>query len=98
MTNNTPASYFDRAKALQEMAINAAEDLKQLRADAIEELVSEGMAKETAKELRADLAEVFAIAKIEAKGEIERRRQAEKLARRKRVAEECGVQLEFVGV
>lgn len=96
MTNNTPSAYFDRAKALQEMILNAQEDLKQLRADALEELGVENMPKEQAKEIRKDLAEVFAVAKIEVKGEIERRNQAAKMARRKRIAEECGVQLDLL--
>jgi hypothetical protein len=96
MTNNTPSAYFDRAKALQEMILNAQEDLKQLRADALEELGVDDMPKEQAKEIRKDLAEVFAVAKIEVKGEIERRNQAAKMARRKRIAEECGVQLDLL--
>lgn len=96
MTNNTPSAYFARAKALQEMILNAQEDLKQLRADALEELGVDDMPKEQAKEIRKDLAEVFAVAKIEAKGEIERRNQAAKMARRKRIAEECGVQLDLL--
>jgi hypothetical protein len=96
MTNNTPSAYFARAKALQEMILNAQEDLKQLRADALEELGVDDMPKEQAKEIRKDLAEVFAVAKIEVKGEIERRNQAAKMARRKRIAEECGVQLDLL--
>jgi hypothetical protein len=97
MTNKTPSDYFARAKALQEMILNAHEDLKQLRADALEELGVDDMPKEQAKEIRKDLAEVFAVAKIEAKGELERRNQAAKMARRKRIAEECGVQLDLLG-
>lgn len=96
MTDKTPSDYFDRAKALQEMILNAQEDLKQLRADAIEEMGLDDMPKEQAKEIRKDLAEVFAVAKIEVKGEIERRNQAAKMARRKRIAEECGVQLDLL--
>lgn len=96
MTDKTPSDYFARAKALQEMILNAQEDLKQLRVDAIEEMGLDDMPKEQAKEIRKDLAEVFAVAKIEAKGELERRNQAAKMARRKRIAEECGVQLDLL--
>jgi len=96
MPNNTPSDYFARAKALQEMILNAQQDLKQLRADAIEEMGLDDMPKEQAKEIRKDLAEVFAVAKIEAKGELERRNQAAKMARRKRIAEECGVLLDLL--
>lgn len=96
MTNNTPASYFDRAKAIQGMILAAQEDLRQLREDAIAELIDDSTSKEAAKEIRKDLAEVFAVAKIAAKGDIEERNQAAKMARRKRIAEECGVQLELL--
>jgi hypothetical protein len=96
MTNKTPSDYFDRVKALQDMLLAVQEDIKQLRADAIEEMGLDDMPKEQAKEIRKDLAEVFAVAKIEAKGELERRNQAAKMARRKRIAEECGVQLDLL--
>lgn len=96
MTNNTPASYFDRAKAIHGMILAAQEDLRQLREDAIAELIDDSTSKEAAKEIRKDLAEVFAVAKIAAKGDIEERNQAAKMARRKRIAEECGVQLELL--
>jgi hypothetical protein len=95
MTN--PTDYFDRFLALQQMILEASEDLKQLRADAIEELITEATPKDKAKEIRADLAEVIACAKIKAKGDLEERKQAEKMARRRRVAEECGVQLDLLG-
>jgi hypothetical protein len=91
-----PSDYFDRAKALQAMILEAMDDLKQLRADAIEELITEGTPKEKAKDIRADLAEVFSVAKIAAKGDMEERKQAEKLARRKRIAHQCGVQLDLL--
>jgi hypothetical protein len=90
-----PSDYFDRAKALQQMILEAQDDLRQLRTDAIEELIPEGTPKEKAKEIRADLAEVFSVAKIAAKGDMEERKQAEKLARRRRIAEQCGVQLDL---
>jgi hypothetical protein len=96
MTDKTPSDYFDRAKALHDMLLAVQEDIKQLRADAIEEMGLDDMPKEQAKEIRKDLAEVFAVAKIEAKGELERRNQAAKMARRKRIAEECGVQLDLL--
>lgn len=96
MTDKTPSDYFDRAKALHDMLLAVQEDIKQLRADAIEEMGLDDMPKEQAKEIRKDLAEVFAVAKIEVKGEIERRNQAAKMARRKRIAEECGVQLDLL--
>jgi hypothetical protein len=96
MTSKTPSDYFDRAKALHDTLLALQEDIKQLRADALEELGVDDMPKEQAKEIRKDLAEVFAVAKIEAKGELERRNQAAKMARRKRIAEECGVQLDLL--
>lgn len=96
MTNNTPASYFDRAKAVCDLILANQEDLRQLREDAIEELIDDATPKERAKEIRKDLAEVFALARIEAKGELERRNQAAKMERRKRLAAECGVQLELI--
>ena len=94
MPNNTPSSYFERAKAIHAMVFAAQEDLKQLKADATEELIPEGMAKAEAKELRKDLAEVFYLAGLEAKSELPK--SVEKIARRIRVADECGVQLTFL--
>lgn len=96
MPNNTPAAYFERVKSVQTMILNAQEDLKQLKADALEELIYEGLPMKEAKEIRADLAEVFFVAKVEAKGEIERRKQSDKMARRRRVAAECGVQFDLL--
>jgi regulator of replication initiation timing len=94
MTNNTPAAYFDRAKAISKMILEAQEDLKQLKADATEELIDESMSKNEAKEIREDLAEVFYLARLEAKSELPK--SAKKIARRIRMAAECGVQLSFL--
>lgn len=94
MTNNTPSSYFERAKAIQKMILEAREDLKQLKADATEELIAEGTPSKEAKEIRKDLAEVFYLAGVEAKSESSKLR--EKIERRKRVAAECGVQLALI--
>jgi hypothetical protein len=96
MTNNTPFAYFARVKALQEMILNAQEDLKQLRADAMEEMGVDDMPKEQASEIRADWTAMVAVARLDVKGEIERRKHARKQARMKRVAEECGVQLDLL--
>lgn len=96
MTNNTPSAYFARAKALQEMILNAQEDLKQLRVDAMEEMGVDGMPKEQADEIRADWTAMVAVARLDVKGEIERRKHARKQARMKRMAEECGVQLDLL--
>jgi hypothetical protein len=96
MTNNSPSAYFDRAKALQEMILNAQEDLKQLRADALEEMGVDDMPKEQAQEIRADWTAMVAVARLDVKGEIERRKHARKQARMKRMAEECGVQLDLL--
>lgn len=92
--NNTPAAYFDRAKAIQKMILEAQEDLKQLKADATEELITAATPMEEAKEIRKDLAEVFYLARLEAKSELPK--SVEKIARRIRMAEECGVQLTFL--
>ena len=94
MINNTPANYFERAKAIQKMILSAQEDLKQLRTEATEELITEGTAAKDAKEVRADLAEVFYLARLEAKSELPK--SVAKIARRIRMAEECGVQLSFM--
>lgn len=94
MSNNTPESYFERAKAAAIMLVNAEEDFKQLKADAMEELIPEGMPKEAAKELRADISMVFALAKLEARDVVPK--AAAKIARQRRIAEACGLQLDLL--
>ena len=94
MSNNTPESYFERAKAAAIMLVNAEEDFKQLKADAMEELIPEGMTKEAAKELRADISMVFALAKLEARDVVPK--AAAKIARQRRIAEACGLQLDLL--
>lgn len=96
MTDKTPSDYFARVKALQEMILNAQEDLKQLRVDAMEEMGVDDMPKEQAQEIRADWTAMVAVARLDVKGEIERRKHARKQARMKRMAEECGVQLDLL--
>lgn len=91
-------SYFERAKAVCAMILEAQDDLKQLKADAREELITDDTSQADAKQIKADLSEVFAIAMIEAKGEQERKKQAEKIERRQRMAEVVGVQLGFEGI
>jgi hypothetical protein len=88
---------FARAVELQKMLIEAQDDLKQLRTDAIDELIEEGMDRDLAKAIRADLSEIVALAKIEAKGNIEREKVAAKMARRREVADVVGVQLDIFG-
>lgn len=85
---------FKRAVVIHKMILDAMEDLKQLRADEIEALVDDGMDKDTKKAIRADLSEIIALAKIEAKAEQER--AAAKMAHRREVAEVVGVQLDML--
>lgn len=85
---------FKRAVVLQRMIIDAMDDLKQLRTDEIEALVDDGMDKDTKKAIRADLSEIIALAKIEAK--VEQEKAAAKMAHRREVAEVVGVQLDML--
>lgn len=94
MANNTPESYFERAKALQKMISAAQADLKQLKADAVEELIDEATPKKEAAEIRKDLAEVFYLAGVEAKSDSGKLRK--KIERLMRVAEAVGVQLSLI--
>lgn len=94
MSKNTPESYFERAKAAAIMLVNAEEDFKQLKADAMEELIPEGITKQAEKEIRADLSMVFALAKLEAREQVPK--AAAKIARQRRIAEACGVQLDLL--
>lgn len=88
---------FKRAVEVQKMILAAMEDLKQLRADEIEALIDDGMDKDAKKAIRADLSEIIALAKIEAKGEMEREKVAAKMEHRREVAEAVGVQLDLLG-
>ena len=88
---------FKRAVEVQKMILAAMEDLKQLRADEIEALIDDGMDKDAKKAIRADLSEIIALAKIEAKGEMEREKVAAKMEHRREVAEVVGVQLDMLG-
>lgn len=87
---------FKRAVEVQKMILAAMEDLKQLRADEIEALIDDGMDKDAKKAIRADLSEIIALAKIEAKGEMEREKVAAKMEHRREVAEAVGVQLDML--
>ncbi|WP_374634014.1 hypothetical protein [Ferrovibrio sp.] len=96
MTQNSPkpCDYFSRAKALCQAIVAAREDLKQLRADAVEEMGLALISKDEAAATRKDLSEVFAVAMLEARSELPK--SAEKIERRIRIAAECGVQLTFM--
>lgn len=86
---------FDSAVELCSAILDAQQALKQLKADTKEDFIPEGTSQNDAKRIRAELTEVFALAMIEAKGIEERRKVAEKIERRERIAAEVGVQLAF---
>lgn len=89
---------FERLVALQNALLDAQQDIRQALDDAKAELIGEGTSKEDAKRIRAELAELKALALIEARGEEARRKVAEKIARREELAGEVGVQLAFDGI
>ena len=88
---------FALAKELHCQILDAQEDLKQMRADAVVDLIPEGTDRDEAKAIRAELAEIVALAKIEAQGELAREKAGKKIALRQAVAAKVGVQLDIFG-
>ena len=75
--------------------VRAQEMLREHIADAKTELITEGMDRTEAKAIRQDLAEIKALALIEARGEEARRAANERVERRRRISHVVGVQLDL---
>ena len=75
--------------------VRAQEMLREHMAGAKSELITDGMDKAEAKAIRQDLAEIKALAMIEARGEEARRAAGQRIDRRQRIAHVVGVQLDL---
>lgn len=86
---------FETAVELASAVHDAQIALRQHMADAKEELLQDVADKAAQKTIRKDLAEIKALAMIEAKGQEARQAAGERVERRQRIAHVVGVQLEM---